>query len=538
MMNLRTWLGVALLGAAMTAAPGGHAAKLEPIVVGSPARLEVFPAKVLLRGPRQHMHLVVTGHYADGTQQDLTRVAEYDSTNAGVAEIVDQVIRSRGNGVAEVVVSAGGLQHKIPVQVEQVETPERRSFEFDALVALSKNGCNQGACHGSPSGKGGFRLSLRAFDPQLDELTLIHEDYGRRTNTVQPEESLLLLKPLMKVPHGGGLKLKTTDPAYIALRDWIAEGCRMDPAGTPRCVRLEIYPSAGGTRVYKRPAHTQQMCVLAHFADGSVEDVTDMAVFSSSDETVATVSEMGFVTGLERGEAAILVRYLEHIESCFMTFVRDIEGFTWADPPRNNYIDGHVHDKLRQLKFQPSPTCTDEEFVRRVHLDVIGIAPTIDQVQAFLADPAPDKRAKLIDTLLDRPEFAKFWALKWGDLLRLTTKQVGNDGVYKYHRWVERAFAKNMPYDEFARQLLTAQGSTMEFAPANFYRTAADANDCVETVSQIFLGARLQCAKCHNHPFERWTQDNYYGMAAFFNRVQRKKTSRTDELLVYVSKSG
>lgn len=510
--------------------------KLEPIQVGQPQKIEVFPTAIKLMSNRDTMRIVVTGHYADGAIQDLTRIAEMTSTNPAIAEVANRVVRPKGDGNSEVLIKVGGHEAKIPVTVSSASLPRPRSFEFDAMVALSKNGCNSGACHGSPSGKGGFRLSLRAFDAKFDELTLIHEDFGRRTNALKPEESLLLLKPLMKVPHGGGLKLRASDPAYQVLREWIAEGCKMDPPSAPRCVKLELYPPSG--RVLKRPAHTQQLSVLAHFSDGTIRDVTEMAVFSSSDEQVASVSVDGLVVGQERGEAAIIVRYLEHIQSCFLTFVRDIEGFAWNNPPRNNYVDDLVHQKLQQLKFLASGTCTDEEFVRRVYLDVIGVAPTIEETTAFLGNPATDKRAKLIDQLLDRPEFAKFWTLKWGDLLRLTSKQVGGDGVYKYHRWVERAFASNMPYDQFARELLTSVGSTLDNAPANFYRTATDPNDCVETISQIFLGARLQCAKCHNHPFERWTQDNYYGMAAFFNRVQRKKTARPDELLVYVTHAG
>jgi hypothetical protein len=536
MMRIRDSFLAALSLCTLAIAAPLAAENLEPIQVGTPQRIEVFPTEIKVANSHEPRHIVVTGHYADGTLQDLTRAAEFSSTNPAAAEISGRALTVKGDGSAEIVVKVGDQSSKIPVTIAGYAQPRPRSFEFDALVGLSKSGCNQGACHGSPSGKGGFRLSLRAFDPKLDELTLVHEDFGRRTNVLKPEESLLLLKPLMRVPHGGGLKLRSHDPGYVAIREWIAQGAHVDPPETPRCVKLEVYPPSG--RVFKRPAHTQQLCVLAHFADGSIRDVTKTAVFSSSDEQVATVSVDGFVAGQERGEAAIIVRYLEHIQSCFITFVKDVEGFAWTNPPTNNYVDELVHKKLQQLKFLPSATCTDEEFIRRVYLDVIGTAPTIEEVTVYLADSAVDKRAKLIDRLLERPEFAKFAALKWGDLLRLTTKQVGGDGAYKYHRWLERAFANNLPYDKFARELLTAAGSTLQNAPANFYRTSTDANDCVETVSQIFLGARLQCAKCHNHPFERWTQDNYYGMAAFFNRVQRKKTARPDDMLIYVAHAG
>lgn len=498
-------------------------------------RLELHPPKLQLQGNRGRVQLVLTG-FAEKSEHDLTRTVAMTSSNPSVAVVENGVVLPRGNGSAEIIAKVGALEARGQIEVRDYETAIPVSFEYGALAALSKQGCNAGACHGSPSGKGGFRLSLRAFDPKLDELTLIREDFGRRANMVDPARSLLLLKPLMKVAHGGGKKLSTTDPAYAILRDWIAEGCRTDPETQPRCEKIEIYPPSG--KLLKFPASKQQFSVLAHFSDGTVRDVTQLAVFTSSDEQVVSIDENGLATGHDRGEAAVVVRYLEFIESAFITFVRDIDGFVWNSPPQHNYVDTAIDAKLKQLQFLPSDLCSDEEFLRRVYLDVTGLLPTIEQAAAFLKDDSSDKRGRLIDDLLERPEHAKFWALKWGDLLRLTNAQVTSTGVYKYHRWVERAIRTNMPYDEFARELLTASGSTLTNPPANFYRTAADTNDCVETISQVFLGSRLQCAKCHNHPFERWTQDNYYGMAAFFNRVQRKNTPRSDEMFVWVAGTG
>jgi len=515
---------------------GVEISNLEAVNVGTPNRIEVFPTSIKLTSARQQSQIVVTGHYADGSLQDLTRVAEYESLDPKVTEVHDAIARPQGDGTTEIRVQVGGQTATIAVEVTNYSLPEKVSFEYGTLVSLSKQGCNAGACHGSPSGKGGFRLSLRAFDPKLDEVTLIRESFGRRANPLDPASSLLLAKPLMKVPHGGGKKLHTTDTAYRLLHDWIAEGCNADSADIARCVKLEVNPPPG--RVLKRPAHTQQLAVRAHFSDGTIRDVTPLAVYASSDEQVATVTLDGLAVGQDRGEIAVVVRYLEFIETTYITFVRDIEGFAWKEPPTNNYIDELVYAKLKQLKFEPADICADEEFIRRVYLDVIGILPTIEETQAFLADNSTEKRSALINSLLTRPEYAPFWSLKWGDLLRLTKAQVGDNGVHKYHRWVQRAYEKNMPYDQFARKLLTAAGSTRSNPAANFYRTCADMNECVETVSQVFLGARLQCAKCHNHPFERWTQDNYYGMGAFFNRVQRQKTRRADEMFVYFSRSG
>jgi hypothetical protein len=510
--------------------------KLEPVAVGAPVRLDVFPSVLKLSGSRSRMQLVVTGHYADGSVQDLTWACEFASTEGSIAAIENGVALPRRDGKAQIAVVAGGRAAVVPIEVAGYSQPQPVSFEYDVLAALSKQGCNSGACHGSPSGKGGFRLSLRAFDSALDKLTLIREDFGRRTNPLDPDSSLILNKPLMKLPHGGGLKLTKRDPAYGVLRQWISEGCKADGDDAPRCVKIETYPASG--RLLRWPAHAQQLAVLAHFSDGSVRDITEMACYSSSDPAVADVTNGGLVVGKDRGEATIIVRYLEHIESCLLTFVKDIPGYVWKAPPAANYIDELVDAKLRQLQYLPAGLASDEEFLRRVSLDVTGQLPTIEETKAFLADSTAGKRAKLIDKLLDSQEHAKFWALKWGDLLRMTSTQVGNSGVFKYHRWLERAFEANMPYDRFARELLSASGSTLENPAANFYRTASDTQDSVESISQLFLGARLQCAKCHNHPFERWTQDNYFGLAAFFNRVQRKKSPRGDEMLIYMAHSG
>ena len=524
--------GMLLAGLSLLALPVSsvQADDLAPVEIGKPVRIEVYPVAVQLTSPRQFRQLVVTAHYADGQLQDITRSAEFTSSNPQVAEVQQAMVRPQGDGKSEIVVRAGGREAKLSVEVSGQKTTEAVSFGYEALGALSKQGCNAGACHGSPSGKGGFRLSLRAFDASLDQITLIREDFGRRTNVPEPEESLLLLKPLMKVAHGGGRQIKKTDYSYGLLKNWIAEGCRLDSAEQPKCVGIEVYPSSG--RILKQPAHTQQLSVLAHFADGSVRDITPLAVYTSSDTEVATVDELGHVVGHDRGQAAVIVRYLEFIESSFLTFVKDVEGYQWKEVAANNYVDTHVYAKLKQLKYLPSELCTDEEFIRRVYLDVVGVLPTPEELAAFAQDKTPEKRAKLIDQLLDRPEHAKFWALKWGDLLRLTNSQVGGDGVYKYYRWLERSLRDNMPYDQFAQELLTATGSTMNNPPANFYRTAGDTNDCVETISQIFLGARLQCAKCHNHPFERWTQDQYYELSAFLAGLDTRENLKPNRLMM------
>lgn len=533
------WPGglLACLCLATCATPTARAADaaIEKIEIGTPVRIEVFPTSIKLATPSRSMHLITTGYYADGTVQDLSSVAEIKSANDAVAIADHGVVLPKGNGQTEMTVQAGGQQVKVPVEVGGQEAAEPVSFNYGTLAVLSKQGCNQGACHGSPSGKGGFRLSLRAYDSVLDIETLVREAFNRRTNLYEPENSLLLRKPLMEVAHGGGRRLKKTDSGYAVLRDWIAQGCQVDPAGAPECVKLEVYPRE---RILKRPAHTQQIVALGHFSDGSIRDVTSLAVFSSSDEAVATVDANGLVVAQDRGEAAILARFLDKIETSSMMFLKEVPGFKWTPPAENNFVDHHVFAKLNQLQILPSELCTDEEFVRRLYLDVIGVLPEPAESQKFLADTDPAKRAKLIDQLIERPEFAEFWALKWGDLLRIRNVKVSNGGVHKFNRWLVASWRDNMPYDQFARALLTAEGSTFANPPANFFRTATETNDCTETTSQLFLGIRIQCAKCHNHPFERWSQDNYYGIGAFFNRVQRKAGTNPDEQVIWVARAG
>jgi hypothetical protein len=505
-------------------------------VLAAPQTLEVYPPQVAIDGPKSRQRLVITGFDTAGVPRDWSRECQITSANPAVAEVRGSVIFPTGDGETEIQIQVGSLRQALPVRVVNHATERPVAFENEVLVALSKQGCNSGACHGSPSGKGGFRLSLRAFDMQLDELTLVREDFGRRVNPLDPEQSLLLIKPLMKVVHGGGMQLHKSDEAYGILRDWIAGGAQADPPNTPRCVRLEVYPNA--KRVSRLDGGGQQLCATAHFADGSQRDVTHLVAYESSNMSVATVDVHGWVTPLERGETVILVRFLEHIESVPLMFIDEVEGFEWTNPPENNYVDRFVNEKLQQLQYLPAETCSDEEFLRRVYLDVIGVLPTVEETRAFLADSSGTKRARIIDELLEREEYAKFWALKWGDLLRMTSKLLGDQGVYKYHRWVEEAIRTNLPYDQFATALLTGSGSTLANPPANFYRTATDMNESVETISQVFLGARLQCAKCHNHPFERWTQDNYYGLGAFFQRVQRRNTQRPGEMFVWSSSAG
>ena len=499
-------------------------------------KIEIHPSTVQFKSSRQTAMLLVTGYLADGQTIDLTRDAALTSSDEAVAAVRNGAIEPTGDGTAQITIHAADQEASAAIQVDGFGQPDEVSFRTETVAALTRQGCNSGACHGSPSGKGGFLLSLEAYDHALDQRSLTRGSRARRSNLIEPDRSLLLLKPTMSVEHGGGLRLTKNEYAYDLLRQWIAEGTAVDAAEGKRCIELELLP--GSRRVLKHPYDSQQILALAHFEDGSVRDVTRLTKFSSSDEEIATITAGGLVEGQRRGRAAIMARYLDQLQSCQLTVVRDVEGFEWPNPPANNYVDEAVYQKLRQLQFPPSELCTDSDFVRRVYLDVMGVLPSVTESNAFLADESPDRRAKLIDQLLERPEHAQFWALKWGDLLRLQKKSITETGVHKFYQWLIDAIANNMPFDQFARELLTAQGSTFDHPAANYYRAASSMTEATETTAQLFLGSRIQCAKCHNHPFENWTQDNYYGLNAFFNRVTSKPGKRVEEQVVFVSGQG
>jgi hypothetical protein len=499
-------------------------------------RIEVEPQQLQLHGSRDRAIVLVTGYSADGQVIDLTSTAKVTSSDPSVGDFRDGAVSTNGNGQCELVVEVGDHQACLQLEVEGFSDPAPISFRTETVAALTRQGCNSGACHGSPSGKGGFQLSLQAYDAALDERSLTRADKGRRINCIEPEQSLLLLKPTMTVAHRGGLQLRTTDYAYDLLRRWVSEGGAVDAPDGKRCVKLELLPPTG--RVLKHPHWKQQIVARAYFENGEVRDVTRLTKFSSSDEQTASVSSDGMLDGHRRGQVAVMARYLDQLVSDQFTLTEEVDGYQWPNPPANNYIDELVYEKLQQLRYVPSPLCSDHEFVRRVYLDLLGALPTIVEQNAFLADQREHRRERLIEDLLHRPEHARFWALKWGDLLRLQKNRHTEVGVHKLHQWLVDVFATNKPFDQFAVELLTAQGSTLSYPAANYYRTCADSTEAAETTAQLFLGSRIECAKCHNHPFENWTQDNFYGLTAFFSRVGRKPGLRPDEEIVYVARDG
>jgi len=409
-----------------------------------------------------------------------------------------------------------------------VRSAEPVSFRNDVIPVLSKAGCSLGTCHGNKYGKGGFKISLRCQDPDLDWLALTREASGRRIDAIEPEQSLILLKPTTQVPHEGGVRFKRDSEEYRILREWIAQGGHDDFATAPKLQRLEVSPFA---RVLVEPVREVQLNAKAFFSDGSIRDITSLAVYEPAN-TLVKVSHNGLVQSDGPGETTVLVRFLEQQVPVRLAFIPARPEFRWSAPREQNYIDRHVFAKLRALRMNPSALCSDRVFLRRAYLDLLGVLPTADEARAFVADTRQNKRARLIDTLLERPEFAEFWALKWADLFRTEEKTIDRKGVQAFHAWAVQAVRENRPVDQFVREIIAARGSTYLNPPANYYRALRDPVPRAEATAQVFLGVRLQCAQCHNHPFDRWSQDDYYDWASLFARVDYKilQNNRRDNL--------
>jgi hypothetical protein len=416
------------------------------------------------------------------------------------------------------------------------------SFELDIEPILSARGCNQGACHGKARGQNGFQLSLLAFDPDFDYAALTQHARGRRVFPAAPENSLLLLKATAAVPHGGGRRVEPGGDDYLTLRRWIEQGTPRLRDGEPRLERVAVAPDLCSLQ----PGEQQSLSVTAYYSDGSTRDVTPRTSYQSNEEGVVSADPTGRVhAGNLPGEAAIMARYMNLIAVCHVTI--PVPGAVppqlYAELPRHNYVDDLVWRKLEKLAVTPSPVVDDAKFLRRVHLDIIGRLPTPHEVRAFLADSNPEKRQRLVDSLLSRPEFADHWANKWMDLLRPNPYRVGVKAVLNYDAWIRDSFRQNKPYDQFVRELITAQGSTWRNGATTLFRDRREPDEIATLVSQLFLGLRLECAKCHHHPFEKWSQEDFYSFAAFFARVGRKGTGLSPpisggEEMVFTSTGG
>jgi hypothetical protein len=500
--------------------------------------LTVFPKAIDLDGPRAEQRIGVLGEYADGRRWDLSHDAKFASGSPGVATVdAVGVVRTAGDGDTTITVQAGGQSAMVPVKVRRAAAEVPVSFVREIVPLLTKAGCNQGACHGAQAGRGGFRLSLLGYDPAFDHQQIVESAEGRRVVLSDPERSILLQKPTLVMEHGGGERLKPGSREYEILRRWLEDGAPEPETKPPAVTGLEVWPAA---RVMV-PGERQQLLVRATWSDGRAEDVTATAQFDALNDGTASVTPAGLVTAKARGETYVMVRFggQATVARVTLPYAR-IDKY--PDVPANNFIDEKLVARWKALGLTPSPLCTDEEFFRRIHLDILGTLPAPADVKAFLADRDPDKRKKAIDRVLDRPEFVDYWALKWGDLLRINRDALEEKGMWSFTNWVRASLRDNKPVDEFARDIITAEGSTFTEGPANYYRVANNPLDWSETTAQVFLGVRIQCARCHHHPFEKWSQDDYYGLSAFFVRLATKRSQEFglfgNETVVYLRPSG
>jgi hypothetical protein len=514
-MTLRHRFAITLLGLAFLA-PSVRAA------------ITVSPSSVDLSGPTAVSTLLVSATLTDGQIADRTHSASYTSSNPKVARVTSRgVVSVVSDGAASITVRVGSETREVAVRVRGSATPRTYHFVNDIVPLLSRFGCNSSGCHGKAEGQNGFKLSVFGFDPAADRASLVSESRGRRVLPSAPEASLLLRKMSGQVAHGGGARIRAHTPEYETIRGWIAAGMPFGAADAPVVQSVRVEPSE---RLLEARA-TQQLRVMARYTDGRVVDVTAHARFQSNNEALATVDADGLVAAGEvPGEAAIMASFMNAMDTLRVLVPRREKIANYPKLPENNFIDKHVFAKLRKLHVLPSELCDDATFLRRVYLDVIGTLPTAQEAKRFLADKRPDRRAQLVEELLKRPEFADYWALKWADLLRVDRAVLGAKQARAYHAWIHKQFARNTPLDQFARAIITAEGPVEEVAPVSFFKASGKSGSMASTLAQVFLGVRIACAECHHHPFDRWSQDDYHGLSAFFSNVQVGKTP-TGEML-------
>jgi hypothetical protein len=498
----------------------------------------VYPTEAHLDHAADFQRLIVVSAREDGVTQDVTAQAKVTFQPEGIAKI-DETFRLLpvADGDTTVTVTVGDKTATLPVHVKNAATTPPVSFRNGVEPAIMRAGCNTGACHGSAQGKNGFRLSLFGFDPAMDYKNLTRDVRGRRLDAASPDESLMLQKPTGAVPHEGGTRFDNKSELYGAIRAWIAADAPDDPADLPTLASVEMLPHEA---VLEGEGAAQALTVIAKYSDGTDRDVTKLAILSTSDDQTLKIDENGVMkAGARGGESYIMARFGTFAVVSQAIVLPAGSKLQWPDVPVNNYVDEGIYAKLKKLRVPPAELSSDDTFVRRVYLDIIGVLPTVEETQAFLADKASDKRAKLIDQLLQRPEFPEVWAMKWAEVLRVVPSQVLDPkGMHRYNDWLRQSIAENKPVDQMAKELLTAQGGNFASPAANFYLAEESPTMMAENVAQVFLGIQIKCAQCHNHPFERWTMDDYYSFAAFFAQVGRKASTDPRETIIFDRQSG
>ncbi|MCF7765870.1 MAG: DUF1553 domain-containing protein [Verrucomicrobia bacterium] len=498
--------------------------------------LRIHPEEVRLSGATSRQSLLV-GRIEDGRWLGRPRTpALWQARDAGIVEVRDGVAVPIGDGETRLTASVNGHAVSVPVRVSGYDRPVDFSFRNNVQPILAKAGCSSGACHGAAAGKNGFMLSLRGYDDHGDFLALTRQAFGRRIVPSDPGRSLLLTKPTGALPHKGGTRFDVDSPEYRVLSGWIAAGAPGPAESDPRIERIEVLPG----KVTLAPGDQQPFLVQAYFDDGHVEDVTRWAKYTSANESVARVNEMGEVEVSGYGEGAITAWYLSRIAIATVTVPYDnpIDPAQFSKAPRRNFIDEMTLSKLEELRLPPSPRSSDSEFLRRVFIDTIGTLPTDADARRFLESNEAGKRDELIDSLLEREEFVDYWSYRWSDLLLVSSKNLPRSAMWSYYRWIREQVRSNVPWDALVRSIVTARGSTLRNGAGNFFMLHDEPRLMAETTSQAFLGMSINCAKCHNHPMEKWTNTQYYQMANLFARVRTKSGSADGENIIFAAPHG
>ena len=484
------------------------------------ASIEVEPKAVKITRATEYAQIMITAKMTDGTRADITRMAKLTLT--GDAAIIDKraLLRPEKDGKASLAIAFNGKTATVPVEVSGMNAVFHPDYVHDVMPIMSKLGCNQGTCHGSKDGKNGFKLSLRGYDPIYDVLAFTDELSSRRANVASPEHSLLLLKASGSVPHEGGQLSVPGELYYETLKAWIRNGAKLD-LKTARVTRIEVFPK---NPVVEKIGSRQQMRIIATYADGYTRDVTAESFVDSGNTEVVETDKKGLATTVRRGEAPVLARFEGNYAATTITVMGDRSGFAWKEPEKWNKIDELVSQKWKRMKIEPSGVCTDADFIRRVYLDLTGLPPSADDVRAFLADTSAlrSKRNALVDKLIGSDEFVEHWSNKWADMLQVNSKFLGVEGAKSLRDWIRDQVRNNTPYDRFAYRIMTASGSNKANPEASYFKTLRDPDSIMENSTHLWLATRFNCNKCHDHPFERWTQDQYYQTAAFFAQTELK----------------
>ncbi len=497
--------------------------------------LQVYPPEIRMNSAAAYQNVVAVARRSDGVTVDVTDQVQWQLSDPALAKIDSFQLKPLADGQTKLVAKWQGFTAETPLTITDATKPRPISFHLDIMPVLTRTGCNTGSCHGAARGKDGFRMSLFGFDPNGDYLRITREIGVRRINLAIPDQSLMLLKSVGAVPHTGGKRMEVGSPYYKTMLAWLEAGALNDPSTPPTCLKLEVFPPQA---VLEGDGAKQRLVAVAHYSDGTMRDVSNLAAFTTNNERSAAVTAEGAVTAGVRGEAYVMARFDTHTVGTQVLALPT--GLQYTAPEiKGNYIDKLVGDKLEKLRILPSGKCTDEEFLRRVSIDIVGLLPTPEEYEAFMKDESADKRAQLINKLLERKEFSEIWAMKWAQILMIKSdNQVSYKAAFQYSSWLTNQFAKNVPLDEIVRQLLASSGGVFEQPATNFYQVERDTLKTAENVAQVFMGIRTQCAQCHNHPFDRWTMDDYYGFASFFSQIGRKNGEDYREVIVYNRAGG